>query len=223
MMAPASVAVALLQIGILATLVEAGRQRNVAAAVNALLALAVALLPWALERVAALAVGPALPLWLGVAGLLHAIGMLGPYDSVQWWDHVTHFTSASLVAALFHAGAVVGYAGTASFGTVAAATILFTFAAGILWELVELVARELGERFDIEPVLVHYGWGDTVLDLGFDLAGALVVVALDLRVFVPVLGQLVGPTRRLVLWSGVAVVVGTVLLALVITALHVER
>ncbi|AZH25217.1 hypothetical protein [Haloplanus aerogenes] len=223
MIGPASVVVALLQFGILATLVEAGRQRNVAAAVNALVALAVTLLPWALERAAVFVAGPALPLWLGVAGLLHAIGMLGPYDSVWWWDHVTHFVSAALVAALFHAVVVVGYAGAAPFGAVPAATVLLTFAAGILWELGELIARELGEQFDIEPVLVHYGWIDTLLDLGFDLVGAVLVVLFDLRVFVPLAERVAGPNRRLVLWGVVAVVVGSVLLVLLITALRIER
>ncbi|MEF8857095.1 MAG: hypothetical protein V5A16_06700 [Haloplanus sp.] len=218
-----SVAVVVLQLGILATLLEAGRRRNVAAAVNAILALSFALLPWALEYVTTLAAVPTLSLWLAVAGLLHAVGMLGPYDDVWWWDHVTHFISASLVAALAHAGVVVGYAGTAPFGAVAVATVLFTFAVGILWELAELIARELGDRFDIDPVLVHYGWGDTALDLAFDLVGAVVVVALDLRVFVPVVEQLVGPTRRLALWSAVVAVVGSVALVLVMAALHVER
>jgi hypothetical protein len=218
-----SAAAALLQAGILATLVEAGRQRNVAAAVNALVALVVALLPWALGRVTALDIGPVLPLWLGVAGLLHAVGMLGPYDTVPWWDHVTHFVSASLVAALVHAGVVVNYGGTVPDGGIATATILFTVAAGLFWELVELVARELGEQFDIEPVLVHYGWRDTILDLGFDLVGAVVVVVVDLRVFLPVAEQVVRPARRPVLWSSVAVVVGTALLSLVVAGLRIER
>jgi len=219
----ASVAAVLLQAGILATLVEAARQRNVAAAVNALVALAAALLPWTLGLVTGLAVGPVLPLWLGVAGLLHAVGMLGPYDTVSWWDHLTHFVSASLLAALAHAGVVVGYAGTASDAGIATVTVLFTVAAGVLWELVELVARELGDQFDIEPVLVHYGWTDTVLDLGFDLAGAVLVVGLDLRVFVPVVEQVVGPTRRLVVWSGVAVVGGAASLTLVVSGLCLSR
>jgi len=218
-----AIAAVVLQVGILVTLLESGRQRNVAAAINALVALTVSLLPWALGLVTAFAVDWVLPLWLAVAGLLHAIGMLGPYDSVNWWDHVTHFVSASLFAALVHAAVVVGYAGTASFGTIAAATILFTFAGGLFWELAELIARELGERFDIDPVLVHYGWGDTLLDLGFDLVGAAAVVVIDLRVFVPVAEQVIGPIRRLVLWSTAAVVAGIVLLALGISGLRIGR
>jgi hypothetical protein len=218
-MNPVSVAAVAFQVGILVTLLESSRQRNVAAAINALVALVVALLPWAL----ALAVDPVLPLWLGVAGLLHAVGMLGPYDTVRWWDHLTHFVSASLVAALVHAGLVVGYGDTTTAASVAIATVLFTFAAGLFWELVELGARELGDRFDIEPVLVHYGWRDTILDLGFDLAGAALVVVLDLRTFVPVAEQVVGPTRRPALRGVVAVVAGTVLLTLVLLASRIDR
>lgn len=223
MIDPASVAVATLRIAILVTLAESVRRRNVAAAVNALGALSVTLLPAALELGTTRSVGPILPLWLAIAGLLHAIGMLGPYDSVDWWDHVTHLVSASLVAALFHAAVVVGYAGTAPFGGIAAATLLFTLAAGLLWEFFELIARELGERFDLDPVLVHYGWRDTVLDLVFDLVGAVLVVALDVRVFVPIAEQVVGPTRRPVLWSAAAVVVGAVLLTLVGSGFRIDR
>lgn len=110
------------------------------------------------------------------------------YESTWWWDHLTHTVSGVLVAALIYAGLVVTRPTTGS-GSVAAATVLFTFAVGVSWELLELVAREVGERYDIEPVLVHYGWRDTAFDLGFDLVGALLVVLLDLRIFVPVVDQ----------------------------------
>jgi hypothetical protein len=52
---------------------------------------------------------------------------------------------------------------------------------GVLWEVVEYLAHGLSRRIGIEPVLVSYGRLDTVLDLLFDLLGALVVVALGDR------------------------------------------
>lgn len=195
---PAQVVALLLQVALGATLVEGVRRRNVAVAVNALVALCVALLPVFVEVAPQfvlarnVAFGPELPLWLAAAGFLHSLGMLGLYESTWWWDHLTHTVSAALVAALIYAGLVVTRPTTGaglSPGGIAAATVLFTFAVGVSWELLELVAREVGERYDVEPVLVHYGWRDTAFDLGFDLVGALLVVLLDLRIFVPVVEQ----------------------------------
>ena len=217
MIDPLPVVVASLQGAILLTLVVGVRRRNVAAAVNALVAFAVAVLPLVLGVTAGLAVAPTLSLWLAAAGLLHAVGMLGPYDSVTWWDAVTHFISASFVAALIYAGVLVAVA------EAAAATLLLTLSVGLWWELLELVARELGEQFDVEPVLVHYGWRDTLVDLFVDVLGAVVVVAVDLRVFVPLVESVLVPTPRLLRWSGGVFGLSTVGLALVLVGLRVRR
>ena len=217
MIDPLPVVVASLQGAILLTLVVGVRRRNVAAAVNALVAFAVAVLPLVLGVTAGLAVAPTLSLWLAAAGLLHAVGMLGPYDSVTWWDAVTHFVSASFVAALIYAGVLVAVA------EAAAATLLLTLSVGLWWELLELVARELGEQFDVEPVLVHYGWRDTLVDLLVDVLGAVVVVAVDLRVFVPLVESVLVPTPRLLRWSGGVFGLSTVGLALVLVGLRVRR
>jgi hypothetical protein len=84
---------------------------------------------------------------------------------------------------------------------------------GVFWELLELAARDVGERFDVEPVLVHYGWRDTVFDLGFDAVGAVVVVAVDLRLFVSILARIPTIVDAILLWSTVVVCVGSLLLA----------
>lgn len=184
------------QAGIVVLFLVSLRRSEPAAAINAGLALLASLSPALLALVVEstwngpLGVEPALTLWLAVAGFLHAVGMLGPYDTVWWWDHVTHTVSAGLVAALVYAALLVWAAFSAT--TIAAATLGLTFALGVVWELLELVARVLGDRFGVEPVLVQYGWRDTGYDLVFDLVGALVVVLLDLRVFVPALEQVTG-------------------------------
>lgn len=207
-------------------LVVAVRRRNVAAAINALGALVLALLPvvgeLALQAmlVRSVSFGPVLPVWLGVAGLLHSLGMLGLYESTWWWDHLTHTVSAALVAALLYAGIIVTRPDIAgigdSSGLVVTLTVVFTFAIGVFWELIELVAREVGERFDIEPVLVHYGWHDTAADLGFNVVGALVVIGTDLRVFVPLVEQFPGVAGAVLVGSGWVVFVGSVLMALLV-------
>ena len=217
-----TVAVFSLQAGVFALFLVAVRRRDAAAAVNALAALVLALLPVAvgvaLPATAARSalIGPALPLWLSVAGLLHSVGMLGLYDSVRWWDHVTHTVSAALVAALCYAAVValpdaVGVAPGA--GTAAVATTAFTFAVGVFWELIELVARDVGERFEVEPVLVHYGRRDTAVDLGFDVVGALLVVGADLRLFVPLVEGFPDASRAALVGAGWVVFAGSLAMA----------
>lgn len=221
-----SLGVVIFQGCILVVLLEAMRRRDIAAAVNAFVSFVVVFLPLLVELVAreggsaTVDFGPELPLWIAVAGLLHSIGMLGPYDSVRWWDTLTHTVSAMLVAALVYAGLVVIAEETAVGGQwaggVAVITILFMIAVGVFWELIELVARAVGDRYDVEPVLVHYGWRDTASDLVFDVVGTLIVVVLDLRLFVPVAAAYPRATRRLLVGSGVVILGGSLVMALIV-------
>jgi hypothetical protein len=212
--------------GIAAILALALRRDNGAAVVNAAVSLAAALLPISLAASLdtwlgiTVQVPAALTLWIAVAGLLHSVGMLGPYDTVWWYDHLTHFVSAALVAALLY-GAVlaVGQApGGVAVGraTSAGLAVGLTMLAGLCWELIELVAREVGERIDVEPVLVHYGWRDTAFDLVFDLLGALVVVLLDVRAFVTLAEESVRVTRLLLMTTSGLVLVGSVAMAAIV-------
>jgi hypothetical protein len=215
-----------LQSAIFGLFIIAVRRRNIAAASNALGALVLALLPavveLALQVILSRSVmfGPVLPVWLAAAGFLHSLGMLGLYDSTRWWDHLTHTVSAALLAALLYAGVIVAAPDIAGVdntsGTVVTVTVAFTFAIGVFWELLELVAREAGERFDIEPMLIHYGWRDTVVDLGFDVVGALLVIGTDLRLFVPIMEQFHGVIGTVLFGSGWIVFVGSVLMALLV-------
>jgi hypothetical protein len=154
--------------------------------------------------------------------------MLGPYESTDWWDHVTHTVSAGLVAALAYAALTAVARGPAGVGVgpvgvglgpvgVAGATVAFVMVVGVFWELVELFARHLGEQYGIEPVLVHYGRRDTALDLLFDLVGALAVVTLDVRWFVPIAERHPRAAATALFATGVAAVVGSVLLAVIVT------
>jgi len=215
-------AVLALRVAVVGTLVEALRQRNARRrSTRSSFSSSPSCRPSPRSRPGgAVDVDPVVALWLAAAGFLHSLGMLGLYerDTTWWWDHLTHTVSAALFAALLYAGLLVGVAGAPevalSTEAVAGLTILFTLAMGVFWELVELVAREVGERFDVEPVLVHYGRRDTALDLLFDVVGAVLVVGLDLRLFVPLVEQFPDVTRLLVLWGGGIVVVGSVLMAL---------
>lgn len=158
---------------------------NVSILVNGALALAVTFLPAILERDYSIPLHPGLTFWLTSALLLHTAGFLGPYDSVWWWDHVTHTLSATLVAG-------VGYATTRALDEHSDAVyfppqftfvflLLFTLAAGVLWEVLEFGARLLADVAGVQPVLVQYSLEDTVVDLIFDAVGAMLVAAFGSR------------------------------------------
>lgn len=186
-------------------LYAAYRRRNTAAIVNAVCAIGVTLVPpvvgWALrvdggEQAATI---PTLTLAVALAGFLHCLGMLGLYESTNWWDHLTHTVSAALIAALLYAAlrSPLGPSPEGGPSGVAAGTVLGTLTLGVGWELIELAAREVADRYGIEPVLVHYGWRDTAFDLLFDVVGALLVVVLDLGLFVPLVESIlraIGPS-----------------------------
>lgn len=219
---PLALATVALQAAIVVAGVEGVRRRNVPAVVNAAVSFAATLVPVLVGLGTGLGLGPTvdtgLTLWIALAGFLHAVGMLGPYDTVGWWDVLTHGVSAALVAALLYAAALVAIGSgwptrNASVGVIAV-TLLATFAVGVFWELVELVARDLEVRYGVDPVLVHYGWRDTSVDLVVDVAGAAAVVVLDVRVFVPVAAQYPESTRTVFLGVGAAVVLGSLLMAL---------
>lgn len=222
-----------LQMGILTSLYVGLRRDNLAAVINAAVAFCVAVIPVVLDLLIRTGVssssglGSTLPLWMGLAGFLHTLGMLGLYESTGWWDHLTHTVSATLVAALVYAALMVVEWPAKGEGLtrteIVVGTIGLTLVAGIFWELLELVARDLGDRYGINPVLVVYGVRDTVLDLGFDLVGALVVVGMDLRVFVPIAAAYPTETGSL-LGAGVGVfIIGSVLMAVGLAVFGRER
>jgi len=152
------------------------RQRNPGAVVNAVLATIGTYLSDAVERTYGIELRPWHHLYIDTAMITHAVGMLGPYDDVGWWDHLTHTHSATILGgAVF---AISRRRGRDPRPRVIAVVAVF----GVLWEIAEYAIHATADRLGVEPILVTYGKTDTALDLLFDLLGAVLVLAFGDRV-----------------------------------------
>lgn len=171
-----------LQAGIVGLLVVGVVLRNLGVVVNALFALAATFMPVLLTRDWEETFDPRLTLYLSLAAFLHTVGMVGPYTTVPWWDHLTHTLSATVVAG-------VGYAVIRAFDEYSDAVefpprflfvfvFLFTLALGVGWEVLEFAARSVSDALGVGAVLVQYGLEDTLADLAFDALGAAIVALL---------------------------------------------
>lgn len=170
-----------MQLAILAVLVSGIAGRNPSVVVNAAVALAVTFLPGVLARDYRITLSPGLTLWLSAAVLLHAVGMLGPYHTVWWWDHLTHTLSGTIVAATGYTVArAIDIHSDAIYlppRFMAVYILLFTMAFGVGWEVLEFVARGVADALGHAPLLVQFSLEDTVMDLVFDTVGAVLVAA----------------------------------------------
>lgn len=176
----------LMEVGLIGMFFIGLDRRNTSIIVNTAVALAVTQLPPILQRDYNIPMNPGLMLWITAAVFLHALGTVGIpgtdvslYRSVWWWDHLTHALSASVV-------------GAAGYATVRALDVhideielpprfmfvfilMFVLAFGVFWEVIEFAIGELSRVIGGQPVLTQYGIGDTMLDLVFNTAGAIVV------------------------------------------------
>lgn len=156
--------------------------RDVTTITNAGIALTVTFLPAFLERNYRLPIEPELVVWLTAAAFLHALGSAGLYGLLDQWDSLTHALSASLVAA-------TGYTIVRAIDLhtdevylpsrmMFAFILLFVLAVGVVWELAEFALDLAAQRFGFDAVLAQHGVNDTVGDLLFNLAGAVVAATL---------------------------------------------
>lgn len=161
---------------IVAVLIEGLRRRDPAAVVNAIASLLGTRLPSALERHTDVQIRPWHRGYVSGAMFAHAAGMLGPYDDVWWWDHLTHTLTATILGETIHV--VARDRGADPRPRVIAAVV----GLGLLWEALEYVIHAGSRRVGLEPVLVRYSATDTALDLGFNLVGAGLVVLFGDRI-----------------------------------------
>lgn len=167
--------------------------------INAGIGVAVTQIVPLLERDYGIPMDPALTLWITTAVFLHGLGtiplpvewvsLFGPvpagqervtlYSSGGVWDHLTHTFSASVVAA-------AGYATTRALHEhsdvihipprfMFVFVIQFVIAFGVLWEVLEFALGGVSATLGSGAVLTQYGIEDTMMDLLFDVVGAVIV------------------------------------------------
>ncbi|MFC4359160.1 hypothetical protein ACFO0N_14530 [Halobium salinum] len=154
--------------------------------VNAGVALGITYLPALLERDYQIPMDAGLTLWITSAVFLHALGTVGLpgmedsfYQSVWWWDHLTHALSASVVAAVGYTTAraidehtdAIHLPGRFMFVFI----LLFVLAFGVFWEVIEFAVSLAAAALGADSVLTQYGLDDTLLDLVFNTLGGVVV------------------------------------------------
>jgi hypothetical protein len=152
---------------------DAGQLANVSVMLAITLVPDAARIGWGVPRLSFVA------FLLAAAPFLHAVGALGPYETVPAFDQVAHAVSAALVAGLGYA--VVG-AIDADYDDVtvppklrAAFVVIFATAFGVGWEILEFGSGLLATVVGGEPLLAQYGPSDVVLDLLFNAVAALLV------------------------------------------------
>ena len=145
---------------------------------NAAIALAITFLPAVLERDARLPLEPGIVFWLTAAVFLHVLGSAGLYGLIGPWDSLTHTVSASIVAA-------AGYAVVRAIDLhtdeiylpprmLVAFILVFVLAFGVIWELIEFGIDGSARILGVEAVVSQHGLSDTIVDLVYDVVGAVV-------------------------------------------------
>lgn len=118
---------------------------------------------------------PPYALAVSATAALHVVGMLGAYDQLWWYDHLTH-TLAGLLVTVAMVWMLRAVDPTRPRVVIVGGALLGTAAIGVLWEVIEIGARWATQTLALPAVLVHYGTADTVYDLIFNMVGAALAV-----------------------------------------------
>jgi uncharacterized membrane protein YjdF len=148
---------------------------------NGAFGLALTLVPAAIRREYDYTMSPVLVLWITIAVSLHSVGALGPYESVPWYDSVTHTLSGTVAGGLGYA-TFHGFERHSEELTVPARfrpvfIFVFVLAISVIWELIEFASGILPTLVGIDAPLVVYGVDDIVTDMLFNTLGAVVLSA----------------------------------------------
>lgn len=176
-------AVRLMQLTLLLISASAIWKGNIMVFINAFMSFLITFLPSVLEKKYKLTVDAGLALWITAAVFFHAIGAVNLfsqnlYSTIPWWDHFTHALSASVVAAAGYTAlrALDEYYEELHFPRKLffLFIVIFIVAFGVIWEVLEFGLAGLSNIIGGKPILTQYGVEDTMKDLMFNTAGALI-------------------------------------------------
>ena len=169
---------------------------NPGMALNGAITLAVTFTPALLRREYDYPMDVGLTLWVTAAVTLHAVGVLGPYRNLAWYDAVAHALSATLIAGVGYtlARAVELHTRAVDFDPTfrGVFVVLFVLAAGVAWELVEFTSGGIASIMGGRAALVQFGTKDIVSDLVFNAVGGVVVAVLTTGRFEALARRLAG-------------------------------
>jgi uncharacterized membrane protein YjdF len=175
--------VRLLQAGLLVIAAYGFYRGETGIVANGLVPLAVTLVPTYLRRDRNISMDTSYVLWISIAVFVHAVGSLGFYESIPWYDSIAHALSATIVAG-------TGYAAVKAVDRNSDRTnlpaelqfafiLVFVMAFGVFWEIIEFTLGLASQLLGGEAVLAQYGLDDTVTDLLFNQLGAIIVAGWD--------------------------------------------
>jgi hypothetical protein len=152
-------------------------RKDLSTTVNATTGLVLTFVPHVITRKYHIKQDTGLVLWLTLAIFLHTIGTFEFYEYINNWDHITHALSASVVAAAGYTliRAIDIYVDEIYIPprVLFIFILIFVLAMGVVWEIIEFLSDELTSTLGFNAILAQHGIGDTMLDLMFDLFGAV--------------------------------------------------
>jgi hypothetical protein len=120
-------------------------------------------------------------LWITLTLFLHPFGVAyGVYDALWWFDHLTHYLSATLLGSIAYVAGRAYQLSTdrsARHGRLVVFTLVVVVAGGLFWEAYEIFEARFalyGVEFWKSPLVV-YGPADRFWDVVFNLLGWLTV------------------------------------------------
>jgi uncharacterized membrane protein YjdF len=167
----------MLQGGLVVLLLFGILRKDLSTTVNATTGLILTFVPHMITRKYHIKQDTGLVLWLTLAIFLHTIGTFEFYNYIDNWDHVTHALSASVVAAAGYTliRAIDIYVDEIYIPprVLFIFILIFVLAMGVVWEIIEFLSDVLTSALGYDAILAQHGIGDTMLDLVFDLLGAV--------------------------------------------------
>lgn len=171
-------AIRIMQAGIVAMFIVGVFRKDLSTTVNAGTGLALTFIPYVITRKYNIRHDTGLVLWITMAIFLHTIGTFALYDNVDKWDHLTHALSASVVAAAGYTliRAIDIYVDEIYIPPreLFILILIFVLAMGVVWEIIEFLSDEYTSWMGYDAILAQHGIGDTMVDLVFDLLGAVI-------------------------------------------------